>query len=86
MSGALPSPAPVDHRLNPSTSRQCANSRLRREDVAAVFCHLDGEPLLFAQLLYGTGLRSTEGLQLRVQDVDFAHNAIVVREGKGGKD
>ena len=59
---------------------------LSREEVTAVFRHLDGEHLLFAQLLYGTGLRLTEGLQLRVKDVDFAHNAIVVREGKGGKD
>ena len=59
---------------------------LSRDEVAAVFRHLEGEPLLFAQLLYGTGLRLTEGLQLRVKDVDFAHNAIVVREGKGGKD
>ena len=56
-----------------------------REEVAAVFRHLDGEHLLFAQMLYGTGLRLTEGFQLRVKDVDFAHNAIVVREGKGSK-
>nr|QZL14094.1 integron integrase [uncultured bacterium] len=60
---------------------------LSREEVATLFRHLDdNEHRLFAQLLYGTGLRLTEGLQLRVKDVDFAHNAIVVREGKGGKD
>ena len=59
---------------------------LSRDEVAAVLRHLDGEHLLFAQLLYGTGLRLTEGLQLRVKDVDFAHSAILVREGKGGKD
>ena len=41
---------------------------------------------MFAQLLYGTGMRLTEGLRLRVKDVDFAHNTIIVREGKGGKD
>lgn len=59
---------------------------LSRDELAAVFRHLADEHLLFARLLYGTGLRLTEGLQLRVKDVDFAHNAIVVREGKGGKD
>lgn len=59
---------------------------LSREEVAAVFRHLFGEHLLFARLLYGTGLRLTEGLQLRVKDIDFSHQAIVVREGKGGKD
>ena len=39
-----------------------------------------------AQLLYGTGMRLTECLQLRVKDVDFSSHIIVVRHGKGGKD
>ena len=39
-----------------------------------------------AQLLYGTGMRLSEGLQLRVKDIYFAHRAVIVREGKGGKD
>jgi integrase len=47
---------------------------------------MTGEHQLFAQLLYGTGLRLTEGLQLRVKDLDFAHRAVIVRHGKGGKD
>lgn len=59
---------------------------LSREELAALFRHLSGEHLLFARLLYGTGLRLTEGLQLRAKDIDFSHQAIVVREGKGGKD
>ncbi|WP_396270950.1 integron integrase [Ideonella sp.] len=59
---------------------------LSREELAAVFGHLSGQHLLLAQLLYGTGLRITEGLQLRVKDLDFAHRTIIVREGKGGKD
>lgn len=56
------------------------------DEVARVLALLEGEHRLFAQLLYGTGLRITEGLRLRVKDVDFAHNSIIVREGKGGKD
>jgi integron integrase len=55
-------------------------------EVARVFALLDEQHRLFAQLLYGTGMRITEGLQLRVKDVDFARGAIIVREGKGGKD
>jgi integron integrase len=56
------------------------------EEVMSILAVMDGEHRLFAQLLYGTGMRITEGLQLRVKDVDFAHGSIVVRAGKGGKD
>jgi integron integrase len=59
---------------------------LSRDEVAQVIALLDGEHRLFAQLLYGTGMRINEGLQLRVKDIDFDRGAIVVREGKGGKD
>ena len=59
---------------------------LSRDEVASVFDLLEGEHRLFAQLLYGTGLRLAEGLQLRVKDLDFAHRAVIVRHGKGGKD
>ena len=32
--------------------------------------------------LYGTGMRISEGLQLRVKDLDFDHGTIIVREAK----
>jgi integrase len=35
---------------------------------------------------YGAGLRLRECLRLRVKDLDFTRNKIVVREGKGNKD
>lgn len=56
------------------------------EEVARVLTLMEGEHQLLARLLYGTGMRITEGLQLRVKDVDFNRNTIIVREGKGGKD
>lgn len=56
------------------------------DEVARIFSLLEGEHRLFAQLLYGTGMRINEGLQLRVKDLDFGHGTIIVREGKGGKD
>ena len=56
------------------------------DEVARLLCFLDGEHRLFAQLLYGTGMRINEGLQLRVKDMDFERGIIIVREGKGGKD
>lgn len=59
---------------------------LNLEEVTAIVTCLQGEHRLFARLLYGTGMRITEALQLRVKDIDFAHRAIIVRHGKGGKD
>jgi integron integrase len=47
---------------------------------------LEGAPRLRAYLLYGAGLRLLECCRLRVQDVDFAANNLVVRTGKGDKD
>jgi integron integrase len=59
---------------------------LTREEVRAVLQGLDGVPRLMAYLLYGAGLRVLECCQLRVQDIDFTTNQIVVRGGKGDKD
>lgn len=59
---------------------------LNQAEVTQLFTLMRGEHRLFAQLLYGTGMRITEGLQLRIKDVDFDHGTIVVREGKGKKD
>lgn len=55
-------------------------------EVQQVLGHLDGDVALIARLLYGGGLRLTEGVRLRVKDVDFSRNEIVVRDGKGQKD
>ncbi|GAA6141868.1 integron integrase [Hydrogenophaga sp. 5NK40-0174] len=55
-------------------------------EIQAVLNLMGGTEKLLASLLYGTGMRLKEGLGLRVKDVDFDRNAIVVRSGKGGKD
>ena len=59
---------------------------LTRDEVRAVLQRLDGAARLMACLLYGAGLRVLECCRLRVQDVDFAANQIIVRGGKGDKD
>ena len=59
---------------------------LSREEVHLLLASMDGRNGLLAQLLYGTGTRLMEALRLRVKDVDFARNEIVVRNGKGGRD
>jgi integron integrase len=39
-----------------------------------------------ASLLYGSGLRPSECLRLRVKDIDFERRQIIVRDLEGGKD
>lgn len=59
---------------------------MTRDEVKSVLSGLSGDKRLMASLMYGTGLRLMECLCLRVQDIDFARNEIVVRSGKGAKD
>jgi integron integrase len=59
---------------------------LTRDEVSIVLGQLEGTPRLMALLFYGAGLRLLEAARLRVQDIDFGANLIVVRNGKGMKD
>jgi integron integrase len=59
---------------------------LTREEVALVLQELRGRDWLMASLMYGTGLRLMECVQLRVQDIDFGYRQITVHNGKGAKD
>ena len=59
---------------------------LTREEVRRVITQLSGTHQLMAKLLYGSGLRLTECLRLRVKDIDFAQRAIIVHDGKGQED
>jgi integron integrase len=59
---------------------------LTRIEVAAVLAELGGSKRLVASLMYGSGLRLMEALQLRLKDVDLERREIVVRHGKGGRD
>jgi integron integrase len=60
---------------------------LNRQEAIAVLDNLPPTSVrLMGQLLYGSGLRLLECLRLRVKDVDFAGQHLVVRDGKGGND
>jgi integron integrase len=59
---------------------------LSLEEIARLLSNLSGVHWLIACLQYGSGLRLLESLRLRVKDLDFDHRAIIVRDGKGGKD
>jgi integron integrase len=55
-------------------------------EARQVLALLHGTDHLMASLLYGTGLRLTECISLRIKDLDFTEYLIYVRQGKGGKD
>lgn len=55
-------------------------------EVAQILSKLSGLPLRVVQMLYGSGLRVTECLRLRVQDVDLERLSVTVHDGKGNKD
>jgi integron integrase len=59
---------------------------LTQDETRRVLAQLSGTHRLMAQLLYGSGLRLMECVRLRVKDIDFAHRAIIVRDGKGEQD
>jgi integron integrase len=59
---------------------------LTREETLRVIGFLPGTYQLMAKLLYGSGLRLQECLQLRVKDVDFEQRRIIVHAGKGDED
>jgi len=59
---------------------------LTKEEVRGVLTFVSPEYQLPCRLLYGTGMRLLECLRLRVKDVDFGRNEIVIHDGKGAKD
>ncbi|WP_426416175.1 integron integrase [Aestuariirhabdus sp. LZHN29] len=59
---------------------------LSRSEVGQILERVHGPYRLIFSILYGSGLRITECLRLRVQDVGFDDGSLTVRDGKGGKD
>jgi integron integrase len=70
--------SPVPHKRIPVV--------LTHGEVQALLSRMDGVTGLLGRLLYGTGMRLMEGVRLRVKDVDFTRQVLIVRDGKGGKD
>jgi integron integrase len=59
---------------------------MSKDETRRFFAKLKGEKLLMAKVQYASGLRVSELMRLRVQDLDLERNQVVVRSGKGGKD
>ncbi len=56
---------------------------LTRHEVQSLLLEMNGVQRLFASLLYGSGLRRSEAVRLRVKDVDFDHHQLQIWHGKG---
>ena len=59
---------------------------LTKDETAQLLKQFEGTIKLFVSLLYGTGMRLSEGLRLRIKDIDFEARQITIRDGKGEKD
>ncbi|MBA2732059.1 MAG: integron integrase [Acidobacteria bacterium] len=57
-----------------------------RAEVQSILSRLRETNFYVASLLYGSGLRLSEALRLRVKDIDFEQGQLLVRDGKGQKD
>ena len=69
-----------------SRKRKYIPTVLSREEAQTVIAKMDHAYRLMAQIMYGSGLRLMEVLRLRVKDIDFTNQQIIVRDGKGGDD
>ena len=59
---------------------------MTQEEVRRLLDHVEGVHAFMARLMYGTGMRISECLAIRVKDVNLARREIVVRQAKGGRD
>ncbi len=58
---------------------------LSHEEALLIIHHMNKKYQLMANVMYGCGLRLMETCRLRIQDIDFSMNQIIVRESKGNK-
>lgn len=59
---------------------------LTQSEINLIFSGMSGTYLLMSQLIYGSGIRLSECLNLRIKDLDFEKGALTIRSGKGNKD
>jgi integron integrase len=59
---------------------------LTQAEAHALLAQMEGTHALMARLIYGTGIRLMECLQLRVKDVELVRHELIVRQGKGDRD
>jgi site-specific recombinase XerD len=76
---------PLDERIDAVRAKPSRKlpTVLTKDEVRSVIVNMTGVHRLLVQMLYGSGLRLREAIQLRVKDLDFPQYQIVVRDAKG---
>jgi integrase len=79
---------PLENEINAilSLKRTHIPVVMTREETSKILSLISGIPQLIAKLLYGSGLRISEAIRLRVKDIDYSLKTLIVRSGKGAKD
>jgi len=75
----------IDDIKRPSTPKHIPVVFTKTE-AHSIIEQMEGIPKIVTSLLYGSGMRLSEALRLRIKDIDFGYKQIVVRDGKGEKD
>jgi integron integrase len=78
----------LDDRINAIRARRSQHLPvvLSPVETFAIIQQTTGVHRIMLQLLYGSGLRLRECMELRVKDIDFDQSQLIIRSGKGGKD
>jgi integrase len=82
----------LDIQLDEKINSVRAKTRIRVpvvltvDEAFQVLDLMEGTNKIIAQFLYGSGLRIMEAVRLRVKDLDFNMEQVIVRNGKGNKD
>jgi integron integrase len=78
----------LDERINAIRAKRSQHLPvvLSPEETFAIIQQTTGVYKIMLQLLYGSGLRLRECMQLRIKDIDFAQSQLIIRSGKGNKD
>lgn len=82
----LNEPLPWLHQLIRAKRPRRLPVVLTQDEVREVIGRMRGTSQIVAQLLYGSGLRLLECLQLRVKDIDFGRSQLMIRDPKGKHD
>ncbi len=79
---------PIEEKIEASRSKKAKKlpTVLSLDETKKLFDELSGTAKTMSALMYGSGLRVSEVVRLRVGDLDFENHQLIVRDGKGNKD